>query len=221
MIKGNRIKSYITIALCMCFTSTYIHAAVISIDWQSANDNLITRDTNSGLDWLDLTVTRNASYNDVISLLGTGGTLNGWRYATSSEVLNLWAGFGVDLTDAYKIQSSGEDPGVMQASQYLGSTMCAYDCTKFPYGTYGISEDTDQNPNNFIGAHYYPPSDVTAYSPFFSLGNHPPSLRIEYVGSYLVQTSTVPLPPSILLFIFGALGLVGFSQFKNRNKKTT
>ncbi len=37
--------------------SSNVNAAIISVDWQTTGDNLITQDTASGLDWLDLTVT--------------------------------------------------------------------------------------------------------------------------------------------------------------------
>ena len=37
--------------------STVSQAAIVSADWKTAGDNLITRDTTSGLDWLDLTET--------------------------------------------------------------------------------------------------------------------------------------------------------------------
>jgi hypothetical protein len=56
-------------------------ASAVLIDMGS-----ITRDTDSGLDWLDLTETKGMSYNDVTAQLIQGGSLEGYRYATLLEV---------------------------------------------------------------------------------------------------------------------------------------
>lgn len=54
----------------------------------------ITRDTATGLDWLDLTETRGISYNQVAAQFVTGGSLEGWRYATPMEFEELITNFG-------------------------------------------------------------------------------------------------------------------------------
>ncbi|MCW8854171.1 MAG: hypothetical protein OQK72_05690, partial [Gammaproteobacteria bacterium] len=58
--------------------STSVNAAIISVDWQSAGDNLITQDTDSGLEWLDLTVTNGVSLSEIYAQLDVGGTYEGW-----------------------------------------------------------------------------------------------------------------------------------------------
>ena len=51
-------KSIIDIVcVCLAFFSFNVSAALVNVDWQTSGDNLVTRDTVSGLDWLDLTVT--------------------------------------------------------------------------------------------------------------------------------------------------------------------
>ena len=199
-----------------CLTTPFSQAAIIGIDWQFTNDNRITRDTANRLDWLDLTVTRNFSYNNVISRMNSGGTLEGWRYASSSEVVKLWEQFGVDLTQGATFRATGEDVAVIQASQYLGSTFCAYDCTTFPYGTFGFTEDNDLqylDGHNMLGAYYSSPSDITQYSPI-GASVQSGATNISYAGSYLVKVSPVPLPASFWLFGSGILGLVGFNKRK-------
>jgi hypothetical protein len=52
-------------------------------------------DTTTGLQWLEFEHANAMSYNDVISQMGSGGTLEGYRYATSAEVLNLFANQGI------------------------------------------------------------------------------------------------------------------------------
>ena len=57
----------------------------------------ITRDTTTGLDWLDLTETANRTYLDVFSNFSVGGNLDGWRYASRLEVYELWSNIGVNI----------------------------------------------------------------------------------------------------------------------------
>lgn len=42
----------ITLAASTLIFSASSHAALIDIDWQTSGDDLILRDTSSGLDWL-------------------------------------------------------------------------------------------------------------------------------------------------------------------------
>lgn len=202
------------VALSVCIVTPYANASIVSADWRTTNDNLITRDTVNGLDWLDLTITRNYSYNGIVSRMYSGGSLDGWRYATSSEVIKLWEQFGVDLTEGATFRADGEDAGVIQASQYLGNTYCAYDCTSFPYGVFGITEDNYLNyldGHNMLGAYYYSSGDITQYSPV-GASIQADATTIGYLGSYLVQTSAVPIPASAWLFGSGILSLIGFSR---------
>ena len=55
-----------------------------------------TYDPNTNLLWLDLTITANHSYNDVVAnFIGTGNPYAGYRFATSSDVATLFADAGV------------------------------------------------------------------------------------------------------------------------------
>jgi hypothetical protein len=71
-------------------------AELLEVDLNAPGDKLVTRDTETGLDWLDLGgVTTNLSYDAIQG--GAGGWLaSGWRYATQSEVCALF----VDHTEA-------------------------------------------------------------------------------------------------------------------------
>jgi hypothetical protein len=59
------------------FISSNVNAAIVSTDWLAPDDNLITHDTDSGLEWLDLTATNHRSYSDISSQLGIGGEFEG------------------------------------------------------------------------------------------------------------------------------------------------
>lgn len=75
-------------------------ATLLSVDLFAAGDGLVTRDTATGLDWLDLTATGSIvsgplrfeapSYDDIVA--GAGGwTAAGWTYATAGQVCQLFA----------------------------------------------------------------------------------------------------------------------------------
>src|SRR5262245_16004882 len=69
-------------------------ASLIALDLFTAGDGLITRDTETGLDWLDLPATVNLSYNDVEADVG-GWVSLGFRHATGSQVCGLFSTYAV------------------------------------------------------------------------------------------------------------------------------
>ncbi len=91
----NTIKYCVSLAAMLCAGSA--QAALLSIDWQAAGDNLITRDTATGLEWLDWAHTNNRSYSDVASKFGAGQEFEGFRYATRSELLTLYTDAGLSF----------------------------------------------------------------------------------------------------------------------------
>jgi len=71
--------------------STSVNAALI-------DNGLLTTDTESGLNWLDLTETNGMTFKEVSSQLSIGGQFEGYRYASTAEVVDLWSrNFGIDL----------------------------------------------------------------------------------------------------------------------------
>ena len=54
-----------------------------------------THDSATGLYWLDVTLTQNLSYNEVIQRLQPGAPLEGWRYADHTELEVLIQNFGI------------------------------------------------------------------------------------------------------------------------------
>jgi len=195
---------------------TIANAAIISVDYQSADDNLITRDTSSGLDWLDLTETNNMSYNMVLSQLGSGGLFEEFRYASSIEAIELWANFGVDLAPDTTRSLDFIDPGIFMATSYLGNLFNGVYSTEYLYGLYGITgtlREPSTNRHDIVGA-YVRTSEISAYKN--SLWGPVPDddgYRM-YAGSYLVRVSPVPIPASIWLFTTGLISLVSFARRK-------
>ncbi len=71
-----------TVFIAIILGNSSINAAII-------DNNTFTTDTNSGLDWMDVTETSGISYDEVSVQLGVGGTYEGWRYATDIEFNTL------------------------------------------------------------------------------------------------------------------------------------
>lgn len=55
----------------------------------------VTRDTATGLEWLDFTATLGRSMDEVTAGMGPGGEFAGYRYATAAEVTTLYADAGI------------------------------------------------------------------------------------------------------------------------------
>jgi len=106
------------------------NAAFLERDWKSAGDKLITLDTNTGLEWLDVAESTNYSFNYVNSQFGVGGDFEGFRYATTSEVKEFitnagWPVFGSTIfsPEAYEPLSLVQSlVGVTQDLGYMRIT---------------------------------------------------------------------------------------------------
>jgi hypothetical protein len=61
-------------------------AALFEVDREAPRDGLLTRDTATGLDWLDLPLALNRSHEEVAADIGLGLPA-GFRHATQSEVV--------------------------------------------------------------------------------------------------------------------------------------
>lgn len=66
------------------------HAELVSTDWKTAGDELATLDTETGIEWMDLSETDGLSINTVLSMTSAGGKFEGWRLPTEDEVLTLF-----------------------------------------------------------------------------------------------------------------------------------
>jgi hypothetical protein len=206
---------------CLALFSIHASAALVSMDWKTSGDGLITHDTATGLDWLDLTQTNDMSRDYVLTQLVSDGQFAGMRYATTNEVLGLWSTIGIDLFDgAYYF---GQDPLVAQATQLLGNVYCEYDCSSYPYGVTGLTADlytgyTDlyQRLGAMVSNQTASEPERTWYENGTFTGNYSDTSEV-WLAHYLVRASvssvsSVPVPASVWLFGSGLLGLAGVSR---------
>ncbi len=82
------------------------HATLVSMDDSVFGANALTQDSASGFQWLDLTLTGSRSYNDMVGNDGSnefvaGGDFAGFRYATLTEVEQLWIAAGIAPSRIY------------------------------------------------------------------------------------------------------------------------
>ena len=136
-------KSRLLGAVCACLAVPFsASAAIISVDWKTSGDNLVTRDTVSGLDWLDLTETNGLSYDYVGGQLTAGGQFAGWHVANGLEVVDLFANFGIDLSQGAPTILLFLDPAVVTATDFLGNIAAEDPSLNKPYGVLGVTSDT-------------------------------------------------------------------------------
>src|SRR5262249_53397504 len=77
----------------VCVATIDSHAALISLDDTHFGPASVTRDTQTGLDWLDMTATTGRSFEEVQTALATDYI--GFRFATRPEIRSLFDSAGL------------------------------------------------------------------------------------------------------------------------------
>lgn len=199
------LAAYIGISIFICGTP---RAALISSDLAVTGDGLLTRDTQIGIEWLDVTATVGQSRATVMS--GAYFTQHGFRYATEGELLTLWTNAGASgpFLNNFGI---GTYAGNFAAANLLIQLM---GCTSAVLGK--ACDGTDQNWHiGFFGTNstdaalvdFFGPPDPRAgtaamwtdFGPTVDILNRPD------VGSFLVRA--IPEPSAALLFLSSLLGI--------------
>lgn len=203
----------------------------------------ITRDTATGLDWLDVTKTRGRSYNQVTAQMVIGGAYEGYRYATMAELDQLIINFGytaINTGCAYTAlhcdnSISGESEIIELMINTLGDTHDAWlddryamlDVSSPGAGiTYGLLGSQNIKKGKYDLARIYdgdffyrrgrPDIDRNRDGVQTAFGSSSNDGSIGNLGSYLVAPSPVPLPAAGWLFMFALVGLVSRKRLARR-----
>jgi len=191
------------------------HAELVSEDLTASGDGLVTRDTTTGFRWLDLTVTRGMSPQNVLS--STFVTELGFRFGTMQEVQRMWVQNGViDNGSA----TAANLPAARQLLDLMGNTGAS--------NSLGTGDGAFHDFVNAAIAGFDPtgvpiewgfaPAGFVGISTDGSVGLIDPTYGTALIGGnpdgawYLVQP--VPLPSSA--WLLGAALMAGAASFKRR-----
>jgi len=185
-------------------------------------------DTQSGLDWLDLTATVGLSYEEVTQQLGTGELFEGWGVASANQFGTMWDNItgestGMNGSDqVYGYPQNPSSPIFDQVIDLFGDTNDRFYQELFGQGyceievcsTGGLRYSSGYLSDGLAPFLQYT-GKIEADERFSSLSDTVSSkeLRIKTDaswdnGTYLVRaTTSVPEPASIALIAFGILGI--------------
>lgn len=135
----------IAIVLSLASLSFASNSEMLSIDYKTEGDNKVTLDSETGIEWLDLTVTNRLSINTLRSMLHN--ELVGWRFPTVDEVTTFFKNSlpSQELTGSPLNQMIRDDgPELNKLGQYLGYNHI-YNGRETTYGLYINDNNNDFN----------------------------------------------------------------------------
>jgi len=196
--------------LCACLIcfSHISNSALVEMEWDqgiSGNTDL-TLDTSTGMVWLDLTVTQGMDYFYVVDQTQSGGMFEGFRVATVEETRGLYD-FVSPLTNIDN-PTALEQQSVTELLNKTGITWDNFGTGYFQLGYNDAFWGGNQYERNIGMIEFAPNNNVLTLSALAT----PAPQQGEPFGTYLVQTSPVPIPSALLLFSSGLIGLVGFTR---------
>lgn len=173
-------------------------AALVALDDPAFGAGALTRDTASGLDWLDLAFSTPYSYNGIVAETGAGGLFAGFRLAEAVEVGALFAAAGLPATSSLTLDFAPIDAliGLLGATSEQGGFLEIFGVTATPSGGGRL----------VAGLDFFLDGGVPTYA--VSLGGpvYGENTNFPTVGGWLVREATaVPEPPLAPMLAIGLL----------------
>ena len=180
----------------------------------------ITTDTDTDLQWLDVTSTIFISYDTIITQFDPGDLFEGWRHATSAEVATLFTHGGVSPLNQtfagvnsamYALQTQ---IGYILNNQPAHTTFAHIADAVISSGSRSVGALWQIDPANSLGG----AASWTAYdginsTPFFM---HP-TTQATATGHFLVRAVAVPEPSSVLICSL-PVGVAAMAARKRRRR---
>jgi hypothetical protein len=194
------------VAFLLAFGAAQSHATTL------VNQGNTTVDTVTGLQWLDLPLTVNHSYNDILAnYVNSGQLYEGYRYATANEVRQLFTDAGIDTTCG---ETCADPTAVVNLLSLLGATV--YDAADAQI-IYGLNGDAFG-----AGLHFYSRLAYWASTPIVDVYYSVIGDTENYtsIGSFLVKdVDATPLPASLPMFL-GGLSLIGLIARRRKQNRS-
>ena len=206
----------LTIALMIStiFASSHSNAAFID------NGNYTT-DTSTGLDWLKLSETTGTSYNTALDSLSS----DGWRYATNTELDNIFWQIFVGYFDTNVGGETGLNYSSTWHSWHYANQMT--DAAEFQ-SVFGLTSNTETYTESY--GMYIDEDDRVTIMGLYNDGVNSEIYGMEFndfytadeipwggiVGVYAIRTTVVPVPAAAWLFASGLIGLAGIGRRKKK-----
>jgi hypothetical protein len=174
-------------------------------DFRSTGDCLLTQDTQTGLEWLDLNATVNRSYDDVAAGFGGYTTTAGFRFASRSEVDQLFSNAIATVIGA------GSPIGQRALlPETLGATFASSGPGAVLFGS-GLFGSPDASGRLGL-ASYEALANSLATVTTATNGSQSRSVTNAYAGSFLVRTTkgdvTAVPTPALLPGLLGMIAAV-------------
>lgn len=206
-------KRLSTLGLTLSLLTGSVSAELIEQDWLNNGDSLITYDSSSQLQWLDLTQTRGWSINTAIQVLETNDLYRGWRMPDRNEVKNLFEqvlfpGFTFDAAsfpDNVHYGTGTREQGLLMTSLF-GNTAPQYEAVS--YGIAAIGPDAGEFHGSFVSG-----SDNRLYHNDLDVDYN---YSYSQAGVFLVRDASVPEPAPALLL---GLSMTAFFFLRRRQSR--
>jgi hypothetical protein len=207
--------------IALAVAATPASAEIVELDWKTPGDKLITKDTASGLEWLDLTVTKGMSFNQVVAATQEGGALRGFRIPNLNDLFGLYGSavgpvvpYGNGNTPIFDF--TPEERAAQRAFvDKMGATF-TYDYPDFgtrrdAIGFLRRTPGTEEGEIVAGGLFFYFDSGYASYS-WFNNGFSTRGVSDPNTGVYLVRglADPEPVPPAVPEPATWAMMILGF-----------
>ena len=188
-------------------------AELLEVDLNTPGDGLVTRDTVTRLDWLDLTESTDLSFDQVEADVG-GFISDGWRHATGAEVCALLAAVGREPSPCPGNALVLTCCSLINLINFIGITFFGPNTAS----AFGLYDDGDPSAPGGVG--FARATNVFGVGSTEVLDDQRASnLASPDEGNFLVRASPVAMPigpyvgPALLL----SLGFAGLVMVRRRS----